>query len=340
VPRSRRPSLTGAAVAALLAVAATPLAASAETVPSVPVQDPAAAFAVTIAGQPTGGDVVPHVAVDGPVLAWTSSRSADDVVLLDVTTTAVDLAHDQPVPATGGSVQVPPGSVRGTWTWTLTEGDGTVLASGSWLQVEGADPMYAAPPGSLPVTPAGASSSIEFNRWTLRGLTSGDPQSYHSAYAPWQRTEWVVLDVGRDLPIQRVMLMPFQHAGRPFAAPVDVEVQVSPDPSFATYEVLARRDDIVNPAGLPIWLEQQTESAPIGRYVRVVVPRAGRDRARAPRARPPVRRRLRDPRLVAAADRRHARRREHVDRVQRLLAGRPAHRRRPVVPLALRALAA
>jgi len=83
----------------------------------------------------------------------------------------------------------------------------------------------------------------------------------------------VVLDLGDRRAVRSVELVPEQRAGAPFGAPVDVRVQVSDDPTFATSTLLGGVDDHVM-VGDRIEIHGQG-AAPVGRYVRVLVPELG-----------------------------------------------------------------
>jgi hypothetical protein len=108
------------------------------------------------------------------------------------------------------------------------------------------------------------------------------PESgYHSALSPTQDEEkWVQVDLGRTIPIRRIVLKPcyddFAKIGAGFGFPVRFKIEVSEDPDFRGGVTLLRERheetfvrDFPNPGLQPFEIKSATEGEVAGRYVRV-----------------------------------------------------------------------
>lgn len=101
---------------------------------------------------------------------------------------------------------------------------------------------------------------------------------YQSQVAsPYEKSKWVQLDFGQPLLLERVYLLPAQHAEvAGFGFPARFRVDLSNDPLFATYHTLAdqSRADGPNPGSAPFAIENAGHG---GRYLRVTAfPPAGK----------------------------------------------------------------
>ncbi len=100
---------------------------------------------------------------------------------------------------------------------------------------------------------------------------------YHGAILPAADTvQWVQVDLGQSLPLERVRLVPARPVDFPdtpgFGFPLRFRIEVSDEPEFAQPWLLADRsaEDFVNPLDVPV--EFDAGGRP-GRYVRLVATR-------------------------------------------------------------------
>jgi hypothetical protein len=107
-----------------------------------------------------------------------------------------------------------------------------------------------------------------------KGTKKGEAYGYHSAIEPKpDSTKWVEVDLGRELPIGRIVLHPckddFNGIGEGFGFPVRFKVELSSDPGFAR-DVQLVADKTGQDAPNPKIAAQSFDAAGrVGRYVRV-----------------------------------------------------------------------
>lgn len=136
-------------------------------------------------------------------------------------------------------------------------------------------PIPNRPPGFVEVKPVAASSSIETSEWGLHGLTDGDASGtvgYHSSYGrdPFAR-QWVEVDLGSTRQIQLIRLTSVTYNGIPrYGFPNGIEMQISNDPTFATYRPVGVVTAASRSTILDCWA-----FAPPARYIRVVATELG-----------------------------------------------------------------
>ena len=106
-----------------------------------------------------------------------------------------------------------------------------------------------------------------------QSTTAPNSLGYHAALTASDETKWVQVDLGRELPVELVVLNPLDHDGQKgFGFPVRFKVEVAGDPSFAAPAPLldCTAEDVPNPGTDAVVVVGKGGTA---RYVRVTATR-------------------------------------------------------------------
>jgi hypothetical protein len=146
-------------------------------------------------------------------------------------------------------------------------GPGWCHSGGPWITPEQA--VQHLDSSEVSVTGPAAKSAFLLPQSTTAPSSLG----YHAALTSSDETKWVQVDLGQELPIERVVLTPLEHdKHKGFGFPVRFKVELAADPTFASPTPLLDRtaEDVPNPGTEAVAAEGRSSTA---RFVRVTATR-------------------------------------------------------------------